>query len=186
VDGRGDNESRRLAAPPPRAAANRVPPPRAAANRVPPPRTAGNRVPPPPPRAAAARLLEYALAAGIFLGSFALWILVPVGSLWIASLLSDSATTVMLSVLIICPLAMLVCGVGLSALYGAYLRVSDARPARGREAWLGSLSGDRKPRRARRPVLDFSLTFSAIAALVLLVVWFLFVAQSPTPAGPVP
>lgn len=137
-------------------------------------------------RAAGTRLIEYVLVVSIFLGSLALWIAVPLGSLWIASLLSDSATTVMLSVLIICPLAMLACGLALSGLYGAYLRVSGARPGKGHSAWLGSLSGDRRPNRARRPILDFSLTFSAGTALVLLLVWFLFLAENYSPAGLVP
>jgi hypothetical protein len=132
------------------------------------------------------RLLEYTLAVGIFLGSLALWIAVPIGSLWVASLLSNSATTVMLCVLIICPLAMLACGLGLSALYRAYLRVSHAQASRDRTAWLGSLSGDRRPNRGRRPVLDFSLTFSAGTAIVLLLVWFLFLAENYSPAGFVP
>jgi hypothetical protein len=123
---------------------------------------------------------------GIFLGSLALWIAVPVGSLWIASLIGNDAQTVVLSALIICPIAMLICGLGLSALYGAYLRVSDAQPTRDRTAWLGSLSGDRRPKRGRRPVLDFSLTFSAGTALVLLLVWFLFLAENYSPAGFVP
>jgi hypothetical protein len=132
------------------------------------------------------RLLEYTLAAGIFLGSFALWILVPVGSLWIGSLIANDATTMMLCVLIICPIAMLACGLGLSALYRAYLRVSHAQPTTDRTAWLGSLSGDRRPKRGRRPVLDFSLTFSAGTAIVLLLVWFLFLAENYSPAGFVP
>jgi hypothetical protein len=132
------------------------------------------------------RLLEYTLAAGIFLGSFALWILVPVGSLWIGSLIANDATTMMLCVLIICPLAMLACGLGLSALYRAYLRVSDAQPTQDRTAWLGSLSGDRRAKRGRRPVLDFSLTFSAGTAIVLLLVWFLFLAENYSPAGFLP
>jgi hypothetical protein len=131
-------------------------------------------------------MLEYVLAVAIFLGSLALWIVVPFGSLWIASRLSGNATTVVLSVLIICPVAMLICGLGLSALYNAYLRVSDARPTRDRTAWLGSLSGDRRPKRGRRPVLDFSLTFSAVTAMVLLLVWFFFLAENYSPAGFVP
>lgn len=134
----------------------------------------------------AARLVEYALAAGIFLGSLALWVVVPFGSLWIASLIGDDAQTVVLSALVICPVAMLICGLGLSVLYRAYLRVSDAQPAPGRTAWLGSLSGDRKPKRGRRPVLDFSLTFSAGVAIVLLLVWFFFFAENYSPAGFVP
>jgi hypothetical protein len=132
------------------------------------------------------RLLEYTLAVGIFLGSFALWILVPVGSLWIGSLIANDATTMMLCVLVICPVAMLACGLALSALYRAYLRVSHAQPTQDRTAWLGSLSGDRRAKRGRRPVLDFSLTFSAGTAIVLLLVWFLFLAENYSPAGFVP
>jgi hypothetical protein len=132
------------------------------------------------------RLLEYTLAVGIFLGSLALWIAVPFGSLWLASHIGDDAQTVVLSALIITPIAMLICGLLLNAMYQAYLRVSDARPSRDRTAWLGSLSGDRRPKRARRPVLDFSLTFSAGTAIVLLLVWFLFLAENYSPAGFVP
>ena len=132
------------------------------------------------------RLLEYTLAAGIFVGSLALWIAVPFGSLWIASKLGDDAQTVVLSTLIICPIAMLACGLGLSWLYGQYLRVSGARPGRERTAWLGSLSGDRRPKRGRRPILDTSLTISAGTAIVLLLVWFLFLAENYSPAGFVP
>jgi hypothetical protein len=132
------------------------------------------------------RILEYTLAVGIFLGSLALWIAVPIGSLWLASLIGDDAQTVVLSALIICPIAMLVCGLGLSAMYRAYLHVSDAQVTRDRTAWLGSLSGDRRAKRGRRPVLDFSLTFSAGTALVLLLVWFLFLAENYSPAGFVP
>jgi hypothetical protein len=132
------------------------------------------------------RLLEYALAVGIFLGSLALWVAVPFGSLWLASLVGNDAQTVVFSALIICPIAMLICGLGLSAMYRAYLRVSDAHPTRDRTAWLGSLSGDRRPKRGRRPVLDFSLTFSAATAIVLLLVWFLFFAENYSPAGFVP
>jgi hypothetical protein len=132
------------------------------------------------------RLVEYLLAVAIFLGSLALWIAVPFGSLWVASHLSENATMVLMWVLIICPVAMLACGVGLSALYRLYLRVSGAQPGPDRSAWLGSLSGDRKPKRGRRPVLDFSLTFSAGTAIVLLLVWFLFLAENYSPAGFVP
>jgi hypothetical protein len=132
------------------------------------------------------RLLEYTLAAGIFLGSLALWVAVPFGSLWLASLIGNDAQTVVLSALIICPIAMLLCGLALNVMYQAYLRVSDAQATRDRTAWLGSLSGDRRPKRAKRPVLDFSLTFSAATAIVLLLVWFLFLAENYSPAGFVP
>lgn len=135
---------------------------------------------------AASKLLEYALTVGIFLGSLALWVVVPFGSLWVASLIGDDAQTVVFAALFICPIAMLLCGLGLGAMYRAYLRVSDAQPTADRTAWLGSLSGDRKPKRGRRPVLDFSLTFSAATAIVLLLVWFFLFAENYSPAGFVP
>lgn len=131
-------------------------------------------------------LLEYALAAGIFIGSLALWVVVPFGSLWIASKIGHDAQTVVFAALLITPIAMLVCGLGLSWMYGMYLRVSGTRPSRERTAWLGSLSGDRKPKRGRRPILDTSLTISAGTAIVLLLLWFLFLAENYSPAGFVP
>jgi hypothetical protein len=135
---------------------------------------------------AGSRVVEYALVAGIFLGSLALWIVVPFGSLWIASRLSNDATTVVLSVLIICPLAMLVFGLMLGALNRMYLRMTGGGLTRNKSAWLGSLSGGRdRPRRPRSP-LETSLTISAGTAVVLLLVWFLFLAESYSPAGFVP
>jgi len=138
-----------------------------------------------PMRRSGARLVEYALVVGIFLGSLALWVVVPFGSLWFASRMSGDATTVMLIVLIVCPLMMLAVGLMLGALYRTYLRVSGAVDQKGRTAWLGSLSGGRGPRKPR-PILDISLTISASSAIVLLLVWFFFFAENYSPAGPVP
>lgn len=129
------------------------------------------------------KLLEYTLAAGVFLGSFALWVVAPFGSLWIASELATDATTMMIYALFITPVAMTAFAVALGAIYRTYLRVAHAEVTRDRTAWLGSLSGDRRPGRGRRPILDFSLTFSAITAIVLLVTWFVLWAENPWPAG---
>jgi hypothetical protein len=132
------------------------------------------------------RLLEYTLAVGVFVGSFALWVVAPFGSLWIASKLAKDATTMMIYVLFITPVAMTACAFALGAIYRAYLRVSRAEVTRDRTAWLGSLSGDRGVKRGRRPILDVSLTVSAITAIVLLAVWFVFLAENYSPAGLVP
>lgn len=132
------------------------------------------------------RLLEYALAAGIFVGSLALWVVAPFGSMWVASKLANDGVTMMIYALFITPVAITACTFALVALYRAYLRVSGTQPTRGRTAWLGSLSGDRGLKRGRRPVLDFSLTFSAITALVVLLVFFLLFAENYSPAGLVP
>jgi hypothetical protein len=135
---------------------------------------------------AATRLLEYTLAAGVFLGSFALWVVAPFGSLWIASKFAKDATTMVIYALFITPVAMTSFAFALGAVYRAYLRVSGAEATRDRTAWLGSLSGDRRLKRGRRPILDVSLTFSAITAMLLLVVWFVLWAENPSPAGFVP
>ena len=132
------------------------------------------------------RLLEYTLAVCVFLGSFALWVVAPFGSLWLASKLAKDAVTMMIYVLFITPVAMTACTFALGALHRAYLRVSGAPVTRDRTAWLGSLSGDRGLKRGRRPILDFSLTFSAITAGVLLIVWFLLLAENHSPAGFLP
>src|SRR3954454_18143493 len=120
------------------------------------------------------KLLEYVLAVGIFIGSMALWVVVPFGSLWIASKIGSDAQEVVGAALLITPLGMLACGLGLSWLYGQSLRVPGPRPTRDRTAWLGSLSGDRKPKRARRPILDTSLTISSGTGrrVLLLAVFF--------------
>jgi hypothetical protein len=129
--------------------------------------------------------VEYLLVAAMFAGSLALWIAVPLGSLWVASLISNDATTVGLAVLVICPLCMIAFSFVLTALNGVYLRVTGAAAAHSRSAWLGSLSGGRAPRRPRA-VLDACLTISALIALVLLTVWFFGFAENSMPASPVP
>jgi hypothetical protein len=132
------------------------------------------------------RLLEYTLAVGVFLGSFALWVVAPFGSLWIASKLAKDATTMLIYVLFLTPVAMTAFAFALGGIYRAYLRVSRAETTRDRTAWLGSLSGDRGVNRGRRPILDVSLTFSALTAIVLLLVWFLLFAENYSPGGFVP
>jgi hypothetical protein len=57
-----------------------------------------------------------------------------------------------------------------------------------RDAWLVSHSDEpRRVRRARAPrtLIDVAMTTSAIAALVLMAIWFFFLAESPlAPMGP--
>jgi hypothetical protein len=132
------------------------------------------------------RLLEYTLAVGVFIGSFALWVVAPFGSLWIASKLAKDATTMLIYVLFITPVAMTAFAFALGGIYRAYLRVSRAEATRDRTAWLGSLSGDRGVKRGRRPILDVSLTFSSLTAIVLLLVWFLLFAENYSPGSFVP
>jgi hypothetical protein len=60
------------------------------------------------------------------------------------------------------------------------MRGGEQRAEVGRAAWLVASSDERgKLRRARAPraLIDVAMTASAVAALVLLLVWFFFFAQ---------
>ena len=67
-----------------------------------------------------------------------------------------------------------------NALYEQMLGAPEGPPAR--SAWLVSSSDERRAlRRARGPrtLLDVSMTASAVAALMLMAVWFFFLAEAP-------
>jgi hypothetical protein len=128
-------------------------------------------------------LARGALALSIFAGSLALWIAVPIGSLWVASKLIHDTTMTALSAVAVAPFAMLGVGLLLAKLHGVYLSVSGAHPARRAASWRESLSGDRRPRRPRS-VLELSLILSLVIALIALTVWFFFLAHNPTPMAP--
>jgi hypothetical protein len=134
------------------------------------------------------RSAKYALAVAIFAGSLTLWIGIPFASLWLVSKASDDALGMMLLVLAVCPLLMFLFGFVLAALNGAYLRASGVTTApsrRTRAAWLKSFSGEREQAHPW-PVLDWSMTVSVAVAFVLLLVFFLFFADSYMPASPTP
>jgi hypothetical protein len=112
------------------------------------------------------RLAEYSLIAAIFATSLVLWIVAPLGALWISAQLTDNAFYIVFSAAaIVCPLLMAVFGLALARLNGAYLRSVDveARP---------------------KPVLEVSLTLSVVVAAVSLMVFFLFFAHNANPGNP--
>ena len=126
--------------------------------------------------------MSAALAVAIVFGSAFLWIGIPVGGLWIAGELTESAQGFLFAVLAGIPMAMVGFGWLLYRINGVYegLGGEERRAAGGRSPWLTSLSAERaKSRRAREPrrLIDVAMTVSAVAALVLLVVWFLFIAE---------
>jgi hypothetical protein len=106
------------------------------------------------------RLLSAALVAAMALGSLALWIAVPVGWLW-ATRDFDSGARFLITVPG-CVLTMFGCAWWLSRLQEVHTRVSG---------------GD-------EPVLDSLLVASAVIALISLVAWWAFLADSPNPSGP--
>ena len=124
-----------------------------------------------------------ALAVLLVAGSGFLWIGLPVLGFWLVGELTTTAEGFLLAALGSVPLAMVGFGWLLYRLNAAYerLRGRDAEAPSVRAAWLVSSSEERAPlrrARARRSLIDVAMTVSAAVALVLLVVWFLFSAET--------
>jgi hypothetical protein len=128
------------------------------------------------------------LAVVIVLGSALLWIGVPVAGLWLAGRVTTDALTAVLFALIAIPVAMVVVG---WMLYEASARYEALHGGAGRRrsppAWRTSLGEERASTRRRaggRSLIEVSMTVSAVAALLVLTIWFFFFAEfrlSPFP-----
>ena len=133
-------------------------------------------------RAVAMRIAAAALAAAIVFGSLFLWIGVPVLGMWAAGQLTTSSVGFLFACLAGVPLTMVATGFVIYRLNAIYegLRPGERHAPSGRSAWNVSLSeeraGDRRAR-APRPLVDVAMTASAVTALVLLLVWFFFIAE---------
>jgi hypothetical protein len=130
------------------------------------------------------RIIGTLLIGVMALGSVLLWIGVPLGWLYLASLLSDSAQPSMgpyALVLVGIPATMIAVGKLLAVLDRAHGRVTHAAP-RGRvqSPWHRSLRGDRRPVRGRS-VLDVVMVSSVALAVVCFAVWFFLFAGSSLP-----
>lgn len=127
-----------------------------------------------------------ALALTIMVGSLITWIGIPLFWVWIAGQLIDEYPSIYLLALAACPLTMIVWGWMLyrvNAIYTELTRHASDAPGTQRSAWLGSLSGDRKPRRRQATLLDVSMIVSVIIALSAMAVWFFVFAHN---TGPLP
>ena len=126
-------------------------------------------------RSAPLAVYRAALAVAIVLGSLALWLGIPLFWIWFMSQLIDEYPSVYLLSLAACPLTMIVWGWVLYRLNRVYtdlvMHAPDA-PGVQRSAWLGSLSGERKPRRGQPTLLDVSMIISVIIAITAMAVWF--------------
>ena len=109
------------------------------------------------PRSSVIRaLLQLLLGALIVVGCAFLWIGLPVGGLWAAGQLTEDAETFLLMVLGGIPLAMVSFGWLLFRANAVYLDIGGSRS-----------------------LIEVAMTASAIAAVVLLFVWFLVFAEIP-------
>jgi hypothetical protein len=121
-------------------------------------------------RKVADRLVSAFLIVLMTIGAFALWIVVPAGSLKLLIPLSNSTVYHLIVGLVAVPAAMLVFGIGLLWLNALYLRVNG----------LVRIDEETKaPVRMRGP-LEPLILWSLLIALVALFVWFFVFAEHPS------
>jgi hypothetical protein len=118
-------------------------------------------------------------------GGLAVWTLIPLGGLWLASQLSDSYAQLpmvpVLAAAVGIPAAMALAGEALAWLERVYVRLTGATPrARGVPAWRRSLSDSYLP--APASVLEKIMVTNALLAVGVLVIWFFVFAGSSLPA----
>jgi hypothetical protein len=127
------------------------------------------------------RALEALLVLLIFVGSLVLWLGIPAGWIWIASQLVEDYPSIYAVALVACPSTMAGWGWVLYRLYAIYVDLRGGVPEeRAHTAWLKSVSGERGRRRPRT-VLEISMTFSVIVAMLTIGIWFFFFAHNYGP-----
>jgi hypothetical protein len=119
-------------------------------------------------------------------GSIAMWLVVPVVWIYVASQMVESSQPSLgpyLLIIVAIPLSMVVIGKGLSALNRYYARMTgtDAH-VRVVLPWHKSLRGERENRHPRT-VLDVVMVFSVSLALLAMAIWFFFFAGSSLPGA---
>ena len=138
----------------------------------------------PPLPAGRRRLVQTLLIAVMAVGSIAMWLVIPVLWLWVASQLQTSTNPTLgpyLLVLFGIPLSMVLVGKLLGAADRFYARVrGDARHVKAQLPWQKSMRGERGSTR-RRTVLDVVMVVSVGLALLCLGLWFFLLAGSSLP-----
>jgi hypothetical protein len=125
------------------------------------------------------------LVALMAIGSVVMWLGVPLGLVYLASMLADSPEPSMgpyLLVLLGLPVGMAVVGKGLGALDRLHTRVTRRETDAYRPGWTRSMRGERTVDR-RGGVLDKVMIVSVAVALVLFAVWFFGFAGSSLPTA---
>ena len=141
---------------------------------------------PPAPVSGSVRVAQVALIALMALGSLALWIVIPIGWIWIASQMQeDSAPSLgpYLLILFAIPISMVIVGKALSKLNQVYSNVTGKdHHVRIHLPWNQSLRGDSTKDRPRT-VLDIVMVVSVASAGLAFAVWFFVFAGSSLPGG---
>ncbi len=129
------------------------------------------------------RLQTIGLVGLMAVGSLALWTLIPAGWMWVTRGMEPDGARFVLT---ICGCVVTMVGAGslLYRLEGVYVQVSGATsPEPAPPSWLRSVGDDRRLR-PRLSLLDTFMAASAVVALLALVLWWVLLADSPNPSGP--
>jgi hypothetical protein len=125
-----------------------------------------------------------ALITLMVVGSFAVWTVIPIAGVWVASQLSDSNVQMGVVPLMVAaggiPAAMLFAIALLARVEGLHMRLTGAAP-QGRvvPAWRRSLGDSRS---VQLTLLDRIMIASVLAAMITMAVWFFAFAGSSLPA----
>jgi hypothetical protein len=133
-----------------------------------------------------ARLVGILLIVLMAIGSVILWIVIPVGWLYLGSQLTSSSQPSLgpyVVVIVGIPVSMFVVGRLLARLNGLYGQVTGKNPTvRVQLPWHRSLRGEREGSHPRT-VLDVVMVCSVALALVVFGIWFFVFAGSSLPGG---
>ena len=126
-------------------------------------------------RSAPLAVYRAALAVVIVVGSLTMWLGIPLFWVWLISQLTAEYPSIYMLALAACPVTMIVAGWVLYRVNRVYVGLQPPRadlPGVQRSAWLGSLSGERQPRRRQPTLLDVSMVVSVVVALTVMAIWF--------------
>lgn len=102
------------------------------------------------------------------LGSFALWIIIPIAGLWGLGKVTHSIGTHFVAALVSIPAAMILFTVGLTWVNRLYLRIRHA-----------SQPPDDEPPWTIRGPLEYFMRWSLLIAGIAFVLWFFLLAENP-------
>jgi hypothetical protein len=125
-----------------------------------------------------------ALITLMLVGSFAVWTVIPIAGLWVASQLSDSNVQMGVVPLLVAaggiPAAMLFAIALLARVERLHMRLTGTAPqARVVPSWRRSLGDSRS---VQMTLLDRIMIASVLAAMITMAVWFFAFAGSSLPA----
>lgn len=128
------------------------------------------------------RVQTAGVVALMALGSLALWIAVPAGWLWLTRGLESGGSRFVIA-LPGCVLSMICLGWLLYRLEAVYMRLSGRTAHEPAPPSFLRMNSDAEVGRGVS-LLDGLLMASALAAMIALVAWWVFLADNPNPSGP--